>query len=81
MCQHQEVPQWALTLTLSHPEWLEPWAATVEVCDSCLLALTTRMDARETPEVAPEKRPRATTTDRARENYQAGKLERRGNKT
>lgn len=77
MCQHQEVPQWALTLTLSHPEWPEPWASTVEVCDSCLLGLVGRMDARETPELTPEKRTRQPVSDRARENYQAGKLERR----
>ncbi len=78
MCQHADLPQWALTLTLSHPEWPEPWAATVEVCDGCLLALRERMEMRQAPEVVQEKRPRPPVSARARENYHAGQLRRKG---
>lgn len=74
MCQHADLPQWALTLTLSHPDWPEPWAATVEVCDDCLLLVVARMDARETPPAVPEPPRRTPVTHRARESYQARRI-------
>lgn len=74
MCSHQSESQWALTLTLSHPDWPEPWHNTVECCEVCLLNMVARMDARETPPPVPEPTRRKPVTPRARESYQARRI-------